>query len=121
MNHDTKCTDDSCTASCRRRTAIEEINSYLTKEFIGPWRDIPKDECLTEARHVFNIAYNAGRASAKPSVSSMEMEDIAREWSKLSEYRIAQHFYEGALWCRRELILRWDRASKTLDEYGEGK
>ena len=48
-------TDEISADTMQGDTPLErEINAYLTKQFIWP-RDVPTDECLSEAKHIVGL------------------------------------------------------------------
>lgn len=52
-------------------------------------------------------AVEAEKAKARIVMHSYDIEDAASEWSTFAPDRIAQHFYEGALWLRTHAKIVW--------------
>lgn len=70
-----------------------------------PNKDIGEQvrELLPEYPHLWSRVISLvemERARVQIVMPSYDMEDAAKKWCRLAPRRVAQHFYEGALWCR---------------------
>jgi len=74
-------------------------------------RDLPKRPhpklVVNFVAEAIAAAVETEKAKARIVMPSYDIEDAARKWSTFEPDRIAQHFYEGALWLRTHAKIGW--------------
>jgi hypothetical protein len=89
---------------------IEASQFHAPKEIDDAFDHPCKETCSGWKQGFERGAHHAARlgliARIEEMMPSMEIEDAARTWSTFAPKRIAQHFYEGALWARTTLRKR---------------